>query len=232
MSASVVRVDMHLHTCWSFDSLNKPANVLAAARERDIDRLVITDHNEIQGALELREMDPERVLVGEEVKTREGFDVIGIFVEELIPKGTPARETCERIRDQGGVVYLPHPFDGTRAASAKQLETLLDLIDVIEVHNARCWPGSLNTRARDWAVSRGKLMGGGSDAHTVREIGRGYVVMPPFAPERGALLASLRLGSVGGETTSPLYRLASNWAKIKKRIDFSRQSTAGIRAND
>src|SRR5690606_7976024 len=209
VSDSLVRVDMHLHTCVSFDSLNKPADVLATGRDKRIDWLVITDHNEIRGALELREMDPERVLVGEEVKTREGFDVIGIFLETLIPKGTPARETCERIRDQGGVVYLPHPFDGTRAASGTQLASLLEVIDV---HNARCWPVSLNARAREWAVSRGKLMGGGSDAHTLREIGRGFVEVPPFAPERGSFLAALATGRVGGVATSPFFRLASNWA--------------------
>lgn len=221
MSDSLVRVDMHLHTCVSFDSLNKPADVLATGRDRRIDWLVITDHNEIRGALELREMAPDRVLVGEEVKTREGFDVIGIFLETLIPRGTPARETCERIREQGGVVYLPHPFDGTRAASPALLESLLDLIDVVEVHNARCWPVSLNARARDWAIARGKLMGGGSDAHTLPEIGRGYVEMPEFAPERESFLASLAVGRVGGEATSPLYRLASNWAKIRKLMSLS-----------
>jgi predicted metal-dependent phosphoesterase TrpH len=215
LGKATVRVDMHLHTHRSFDCLSSPDDILRAARARGIDHVIITDHNEIRGALELKEADPERVIVGEEVKTREGFDVIGIFVQELIPKGTPARETCRRVRDQGGVVYLPHPFDGSRAPDPKQLEALLEWIDVVEVHNARCWPGSLNGRAREWAVARGKLMGAGSDAHTIREIGRGFVDLPPFRFDRESFLTSLRHAVPGGQLTSPLLRLASNWAKLR-----------------
>jgi len=218
-----VRVDMHLHTHHSFDCLNAPQAILAAAEERGIDRLVITDHNEIAGAFELQALDSVRIIVGEEVKTREGFDVIGIFMRELIPRGTPARETCERIREQGGVVYLPHPFDGSRAGNPRLLEALLPVIDVVEVHNARCWPTDLNRRALEWARAHGKAMGAGSDAHTIREIGRGYVEIPPFEPDRDSFLASLVAGSVAGQfNTSPVYRLASNWAKVRKKIGRSR----------
>jgi predicted metal-dependent phosphoesterase TrpH len=213
------RVDMHLHTHRSFDSLSRPGDVLAAAAARGIDRLVVTDHNEIRGAVELREMDPDRVIVGEEVKTREGFDIIGIFLSELIPKGTPARLTCEIIRAQGGVVYLPHPFDGMRGAGRGELEVLLDLIDVVEVHNARCWPRRVNEKAAAWARETGKLAGAGSDAHTIAEIGRAWVEVPPFRPDRESFLGALRHARVvAGVPTSPLYRLASNWAKLRKLL--------------
>ncbi len=223
MTAPTVRMDMHLHTHRSFDCLNAPHAILAAAVERGIDRLIITDHNEIRGAFEMREMDPERIVVGEEVKTREGFDVIGILLHSLIPKGTPARETCERIREQGGVVYLPHPFDGSRAGSPTLLDSLSELIDVVEVHNARCWPASLNRRAAEWATARGKLMGSGSDAHTIREIGRGCVEVPRFELERESLLAALAAGRVAESVnTSPLYRLASNYAKVVNRVRRAR----------
>jgi predicted metal-dependent phosphoesterase TrpH len=219
VSERLLRVDMHLHTRHSRDCLTAPREVLAAAERRGIDRLVVTDHDEIAGAMELREIDPVRVIVGEEVKTREGFDVIGIFLSELIPAGTPARETCERIRAQGGVVYLPHPFDGTRSGGVGVLEALADLVDVVEVHNARCWPPSLNERARRWAEARGKLMGAGSDAHTVREVGRGYVAMPPFEHDRASFLAALGAGRVEGRVnTSPAYRLWSTWAKLRKKL--------------
>ena len=219
MSQSLVRVDMHLHTHRSFDCLSHPRDILAAAAERGIDRIIVTDHNEISGALEAREIAPERVVVGEEVKTREGFDIIGIFIEEVIPRGTPARETCVRIREQGGVVYFPHPFDGSRAGGARFLHELDELVDVIEVHNARCFPRSLNDRAEEWATQRGKLMGSGSDAHTVREVGRGFVELPRFSDNRESFLAALADGHVLGRTsTSPVYRLASNWAKIRKKL--------------
>jgi predicted metal-dependent phosphoesterase TrpH len=212
-------VDMHLHTRWSFDCLNRPEGILSAARARGLDHIVVTDHNQIEGALRLREMDPQRVIVGEEVKTAEGFDVIGIFLAELIPRGTPARETCVRIRDQGGVVYLPHPFDGSRSGGPALLEALADLVDVVEVHNARCWPTHLNARALDWAKANGKLMGAGSDAHTISEIGRGYVELPSFQPERASFLSALSRGTVAGcSSTSPVYRLASAWAKVRKLL--------------
>ncbi len=220
MTADLIRVDMHLHTYRSFDCLSRPQAILAAAAERGIDRLIITDHNEISGAVEARELAPDRVIVGEEVKTREGFDIIGIFIEEVIPRGTPARETCIRIRDQGGVVYFPHPFDGSRAGGARFLQELDELVDVIEVHNARCFPRSLNRRAWKWARERGKLMGGGSDAHTVREVGRGFVQMPAFSHDRESLLRALAIGQVLGQvSTSPLYRIASNYAKVRKFFD-------------
>ena len=214
-----LRMDMHLHTHRSFDCLSDPAAILAAARARGIDRLVVTDHDEIAGALELREMDPERVLVGEEVKTREGFDLIGILMTELIPSGTPARETCEAIRAQGGVVYVPHPFDVARAGAGRHLAELADVVDVVEVHNARCWMPSFNRRALEWAERNGTLMGAGSDAHTVGEIGRGIVELPPFEPTRDGLLDALGRSTVAVRTrSSPLVRAASTYAKLRKRL--------------
>ena len=213
------RVDMHAHTRVSFDSLNRPEAMLAAARERGIDRLVITDHNRIDGALLLRQMDAERIIVGEEVKTAEGVDIIGIFLEELIPKGTPVQETCRRIRDQGGVVYIPHPFDLHRSGAGPLLDEIEEWVDVVEVHNARCLRAESNRRADAWADTRCKLKGAGSDAHTIREIGRGFVEVPPFAPDRESFLAALRLGRVAGQTvSSPFCHLASTYAKIRKLL--------------
>jgi predicted metal-dependent phosphoesterase TrpH len=210
---------MHLHTNRSFDCLSRPEAILAAARDRGLDRLIVTDHNEIDGALALQEMDPGRIIVGEEVKTREGFDVIGFLLEELIPRRTPARETCERILEQGGVVYLPHPFDGSRSGGEAVLSALVDLVDVVEVHNARCWPTRLNDKAEEWARVHGKLAGAGSDAHTVAEIGRGFVEVPEFEASRESFLDALARGRVAGKSqTSPAYRLASTWAKVRKKL--------------
>lgn len=211
-------MDMHVHTHASFDSLNDPARVLRTARERGLDRLVITDHNQIAVAQALQAQDPERVLVGEEVKTAERVDIIGILLRELIPRGTPARETCEQIRAQGGVVYLPHPFDLHRSGGGRILEQIQDLVDVVEAHNARSWKRGLNTRAAEWARAHGKPVGAGSDAHTLREIGRGWVEVPPFAPTRDGLLAALRAGRVSPacRTSSPLCHLSSTYAKIHK----------------
>src|SRR5688572_17605362 len=105
-----IRIDMHLHTRRSFDSLNDPDAVLRTADERGLQRICVTDHNQIETALELKARFPDRIIVGEEVKTAEGVDVIGLYIREAIPKGTPALETCRRIHDQGGLVYMPHPY--------------------------------------------------------------------------------------------------------------------------
>lgn len=221
---ALVRLDMHSHTRRSFDCLSEPAEVLRAARQKGIDRLVITDHDAIDEALRLREAAPELVLVGEEVKTAEGFDVIGIFLEEPVPRGTPAREACERIREQGGVVYVPHPFDVRRSGAGEALlEPLADIIDVVEVHNSRCLRRSLNERALRWAQAHGKLCGAGSDAHTLAEIGNGWVDLPPFEPCRDSFLRALGAGAVtGGVRSSPVYRLVSTYAKLHTRLFRSR----------
>lgn len=217
---ALLRVDLHSHTRLSRDCLSDPRAVLRTARARGLHRLAITDHNEVDEALRLHEIDPELVMVGEEVKTGEGFDVIGIFLTERIPKGTPARETCERIHAQGGVVYIPHPFDTLRSgAGTAHLDELAPLIDVVEVHNSRCFREVTNRRAEEWATARGKLRGAGSDSHTLAEIGHGYVEMPPFEPNRESFLAALARGRVTGRVrSSPLYRAASTYAKLHKRF--------------
>jgi len=221
-AAARLRMDMHLHTRHSFDCLSDPVQILEAADRRGVDRLIVTDHNEIAGALELRDIAPDRVLVGEEVKTGEGYDVIGILLEERIPAGTPARETCERIRDQGGVVYIPHPFDGARAGGARFLESLSDLIDVVEVHNARCLRATYNRQAWQWARDNDKLVGAGSDAHTLAEIGAALIELPHFELNRASLLKALSSAVVvRQERSSPLYRISSTYAKLHKRLPFT-----------
>jgi predicted metal-dependent phosphoesterase TrpH len=221
--AGHIRVDLHAHTRRSMDCLTDPEAVLRVARAKGMDRIAITDHNQIETALELHEIAPELVLVGEEVKVLEGFDVIGLFLTELIPKRTPARETCERIRAQGGVVYIPHPFDVARSgAGDRWLDELADLVDVVEVHNSRCWLEAFNSRALQWADANGKLRGAGSDSHTLAEIGHGFVEVPPFAPNREGFLAALAAGRVAGTVrSSPVYRLASTYAKLRKRLPRS-----------
>lgn len=214
---TLLRMDMHIHTHASFDSLNPPERVVEVARQRGMDRLVITDHNEIAAAVVLHELDPERILVGEEVKTAERVDIIGILLRELIPKGTPARETCERIREQGGIVYLPHPFDSRRSGGGALLDEIGELVDVVEAHNSRSWKPGLNLRAEAWARAHGKLLGAGSDAHTLGEIGRGFMSVPPFTPDRDGLLTALREGQVAGrKVSSPLCHLSSTYAKLRK----------------
>lgn len=213
----LVRVDMHLHTRASFDSLNDPDAVVETAAARGIDWVCITDHNEIDAALELKARYPDRVIVGEEVKTAERIDVIGLFIHERIPKGTPARETCERIHDQGGIVYIPHPFAGSKGGSGRFLAEIADRIDAIEGFNARIHFRRLNERAVQWAADHDVPVGAGSDAHTLREVGRAYVDVPPFEDEPASFLEALRAGTIHGRFSSWAVHFASTYAKIHKR---------------
>ena len=211
-----VRIDMHLHTSRSFDCLNDPERVIEAANERGIGRICVTDHNEIATALLLKERYPDRVIVGEEVKTEERVDVIGLYIEEAIPKGTPARRTCDLIHEQGGLVYMPHPYAGGKGGGGRLLDQLADVIDIVEVFNARLHRAELNQRAQNWATAHRLPCGAGSDAHTIAEIGRAYVEVPPFQDSAPGFLRAVRAGRVHGETTPRLAHLASTYAKVHK----------------
>jgi dephospho-CoA kinase len=209
-----VLVDMHVHTRLSFDCRSRPDAVVARAVERGLSRVCITDHNEIEAALDLAERHPDHVIPGEEVKTREGVDIIGLFLREWIPKGTPAQETCERIRDQGGLVYIPHPFAGRKGGGGRILSVVADLVDIVEGFNARIHRPSLNDRARSWAAERGLPLGAGSDAHTLGEIGNGYVEMPAFRADAASFLAAVRNGTLHGREASRTVHVASTLAKL------------------
>jgi predicted metal-dependent phosphoesterase TrpH len=209
---------MHIHTCGSYDCLSDPEDVLRAAHGAGLDMVCITDHNEIERALALRERYPAHVVVGEEVKTAEGVDVIGLFLAERIPKGTPARETCAAIHAQGGIVYMPHPFAPGRARGGRLLDAIGDVVDAVEGFNGRMHVAQLNERAVRWGRANGKAIGAGSDAHTLREVGRGFVDMPAFDGSAAGFLASLRQGTLHGRLSSWGVHLASTWAKLRSRL--------------
>lgn len=208
------RVDMHVHTRLSFDSLSRPDAVVARAMARGLDRICITDHDEIEAALDLAARYPNRIIPGEEVKTREGVDIIGLYLEEWIPGGTPARETCERIREQGGLVYVPHPFAGGKGGGGRILSEIEDLVHIVEGFNARIHRDALNQRARDWAGERRLPVGAGSDAHTLGEIGNGYVDVPAFDNDAGSFLTAVRGARLHGTEASRLVHIASTLAKL------------------
>src|SRR5215212_6288396 len=175
-----VLVDMHCHTRLSKDSLNDPLKLVEVAAERGIGALCVTDHNGLANALALSRMDglPIRVIPSEEVKTAEG-EIIGYFLTELVPKGLSPEETVKRIKDQGGLVGVPHPFDTMRAGSrlrTSALDRLVDagLVDILEVFNARAAKSIDNDNARRYATVHGLAMSAGSDAHTLVEVGRAY----------------------------------------------------------
>lgn len=214
--AARIRIDMHLHTRRSFDSLNEPDAVLRTARERGIGCICVTDHNRIEAALELRQRFPGQVIVGEEVKTAEGVDIIGLYLREAIPRGTPALETCSRIHDQGGIVYMPHPYAPGKGGDGRLLDTIAAQVDAIEGFNARIHDPALNERAVEWGREHDVPVGAGSDAHTLREIGRAFVEAAAFDDSPAGLLRALRSGTIHGVASSRAVHLASTFAKVRK----------------
>jgi predicted metal-dependent phosphoesterase TrpH len=194
-----VRVDLHLHTMWSGDCTTTPEELEEAVADAGIDVLCITDHSTINGARELSDRLGCRVIVGEELRTGAG-EVIGLFLEERLPFGINPVDAAQRIRAQGGLVYIPHPFDPTRHCLREDaLTELLDagLVDALEVFNAKTSLQSLNARAADVAAARDLPGGAGSDAHVPEGLGAAYVEMPDFDGP-ASMLESLRAGRVVG----------------------------------
>jgi predicted metal-dependent phosphoesterase TrpH/glycosyltransferase involved in cell wall biosynthesis len=177
--------DLHIHTAHSKDSTSAVEAVLTTARDVGLGAIAIADHNQISGALAARALvaghDDLMVIVAEEVKTSEG-EVIGMFLEELIPRGLTFNETLSLIKEQGGLVYVPHPFDRMRTTpSYRLLVENVHRIDVIEIYNARNYLASFNVEAERFASKYNLAAGAGSDAHVVQGIGRAMLRMPRFS---------------------------------------------------
>ena len=191
----MVTAELHCHTVYSMDSSNRVDALIRAARERGIQRLAITDHNTIEGALCAKELAPELVVVGEEVLTERG-ELIAYYVKEEIPKGLSVNETLQRLRAQGALISIPHPFDLWR--HGWPLEELLELmpeVDALEVFNSRCMRKVQNDKVLALASEHGKLMTAGSDAHSLVELGLAVVHLPTFnnADELRAALADVEI---------------------------------------
>jgi predicted metal-dependent phosphoesterase TrpH len=213
-----IKVDLHVHTCYSHDCLLSLQDLIAAAQRRGLGAVAVLDHNEIKGALALKEIAPFPVIVGEEVYTAEG-EVAGLFLQERVPPGLPLEQAVARIKGQGGLLYIPHPFDRYRhsALGEPALLRILDQVDAIEVLNARALDSADNEKAMRWAELNGIPGGAGSDGHTPGEIGRAFVEMEPFA-DRDDFLRSLSRGLICGGVSGPLVHLYTTWAKIRKRV--------------
>ncbi len=195
-----VRVDCHLHTVDSGDAVTTVDELAAQAAANHLDAICITDHNVISAALVAAQRDMGvRIIIGEEIRTPDG-DVIGLFLTERIPYVLPLTEVAQRIRAQGGLVYVPHPFDPARSSLGPALDGLCSagLADVIEVFNAKIADQALNQRAAA-AAARADLPGAaGSDAHDPAGIGAAYVEMPDFDGS-ASFAAALTQARITGE---------------------------------
>ncbi|HEX2128173.1 MAG TPA: PHP domain-containing protein, partial [Solirubrobacterales bacterium] len=202
----LIHVDLHMHTNHSHDCATPVDVLLEGAKRAGLGAIAITDHNEISGALEARERaNGIKVIVAEEVKTADQGEVIGLFIEEKIPRGLTLQETIAEIRRQGGLVYVPHPFD--RMHSVPDYEHMLDVIDeidAIEVFNPRVAFSAFNEEAERFAAKYRIVAGAGSDSHVVQGLGSVKIVMRDFdGPEE--FLESLRAADIVRRRQSLLY---------------------------
>lgn len=200
----MIKADLHLHTCYSPDCTSPLKQIIACCQEQGINCVAVADHGTVEGALRLREMAPFRVIVGEEVKTSAG-EVMGLFLKESIPNGIALEDAISRIKKQGGLVGVPHPFVrfGRSALMKRHVESIVERLDFIEVFNARSlliWDSRL---AREYAEARGLPGSAGSDAHTLHEIGHAYVEMDDFETKE-EFLQSLKQGRVCGRHSGAL----------------------------
>jgi glycosyltransferase involved in cell wall biosynthesis len=205
-SRDFVHVDLHMHTDHSPDCATPVDTLLDTAKRVGLDAIAITDHNEISGALEARERaNGIKVIVAEEVKTADQGEVIGLFIEEKIPRGMTLQETIREIRRQGGLIYVPHPFD--RMHAVPDYEHLLGVvgdIDAIEVFNPRVAFSAFNEEAARFAAKYRIVAGAGSDSHVAQGLGSVKIRMRDFdGPEE--FLESLRDADIVRKRQSLLY---------------------------
>lgn len=212
----MIRVELHCHTYHSIDSLMLPGEILEKINHNGIDRIAITDHNSIDGALEMATLAPDRVIVGEEVKTTEG-ELLGYFVKEEVPRGLPPEDAIRALRDQGAFISVAHPFDRERAShwDEERLLELLPLIDAIEVFNSRILFSDANKLAEAFATQHGTLRTAGSDAHTVREIGRSSITCPDFQ-DADSMREALQQGEIQAKRSRIWVHFSSGRARYKK----------------
>jgi glycosyltransferase involved in cell wall biosynthesis len=215
-SRPLIDVDLHMHTDHSPDCATPVEVLLAEAQERGLGAIAVTDHNEISGALEARaKAQGIKVIVAEEIKTADQGEVIGLFIEKRIPRGSTLQETISEIKRQGGLVYVPHPFDRLHAVpDYEHLLPVLDQVDAIEVFNPRVAIGEFNEEAARFAAKYRIPAGAGSDAHVPQGLGSVRIRMRDFdGPEE--FLESLREADIIRNPANLLYVQALKFLQTK-----------------
>ena len=215
-----LNAEFHCHTRYSKDSLNNIQYLLEVCKRRNIDRVVITDHNTILGAKIAQQIDPVRVVVGEEIKTTAG-EILAVYVQEEIPAGLPPLDVISILRDQGAFISVSHPFDITRSGhwELNDLLQIASLVDAIEIFNARCRRAIYNRRAQEFANEHNLLGTAGSDAHSLMEIGRATLSMPPFH-DASSLKQSLQHAQLHATLSAPWVHFSSRLAVWKKSLEI------------
>ncbi len=214
----MLKADLHVHTSYSYDCLNKPEDIIKRCLETGINCIAVADHGTAEGALLIQKIAPFPVIAAEEILTPCG-EVMGLFLKETIPNKIPFAEAVCRIREQDGLVCIPHPFDkpNRHGLGRKILERFIDDIDIIEVFNARSPLPWFSKTSLAFADKHHKAKSAGSDAHTIREIGSTNIEMPEFSDKQD-FLSALKRGTIHGRITNPFVLLGGPLASIRKAV--------------
>ena len=220
------KVELHSHTFYSKDSLTRLERVIEVCRQRGIDRIAITDHNTAEGALALAKLDPDLIIPGEEIMTPQG-EILAFFVRETVPPGLSPDETIRRLRDQGAVISVSHPYDRLRRGAWEEADLLkiVDQVDALEVFNSRCLYAEDNAKALAFAQAHGKPGTVGSDAHIPYELGRATLLMQPFEGP-GDFFESLKQAKPQTAISPWWVHLFSSYAKYNRKLGLSKMPVA------
>jgi predicted metal-dependent phosphoesterase TrpH len=213
----MIRVEFHCHTRYSGDSLITIPDLLHVCDRKQIDKLIITDHNTIAGALEAVKFAPGRFIIGEEILTLQG-ELLGFFLQEEIPPGLNAQQTIDMLHAQGAFISVSHPFDKLRKGHWHQqdLVDILPGIHAIEMFNSRCVSPQYNLRAIFFAQQYHLLGTVGSDAHSLGEVGAATLTLPDFH-DTASLRSSLSLAEPHTHMSPPWVHFYSHYASWRKR---------------
>lgn len=220
------QVELHSHTYWSKDCLTRFEDIMRLCEQRGVDKIAITDHNTADGALRFQQMAPDLVIVGEEIFTTKG-EILAFYVKETIPPGLTPLETIERLRDQGAVISISHPFDTLRKGGWKQhdLDEIIGLVDAIETFNSRCLLPRHNAAAAAYAQQHAVCGTVGSDAHTAGEYGRATLQMAPFH-DAESFKASLAAATAQTRYSPSYVHVGSTLAKWSRKLKLTEQPRA------
>ncbi len=218
LTAAMITAEFHCHTLFSQDSLAHPQAILAQCARKGIARIAITDHDTTRGARLAQALDPVRVVVGEEIMTTQG-ELLAFFVQDEIPAGLSPIEAIRRLRQQGAVISVSHPFDHTRHGSWKlaDLMEIASLVDAIETFNARCLENGPNLEAQAFAAAHHLPGTAGSDAHLLSEVGHATLLLTEFSTASELLLA-LQHAQPQGKLSSSFVHFGSIYARWFKKI--------------
>ena len=214
----MLRVEFHCHTRYSKDSLTSPERLVKVCHRKGINRLIVTDHNSIAGARAAQALDPELVIVGEEILTTRG-ELLAAFVTEEIPARLEPKEAIRCLKEQGAFISVSHPFDIYRSGHWDEADLLeiLPEVDAIEVFNSRCWSPEFNRQAQIFAEEHNIAGTVGSDAHAPLELGRALLLLEQFqGPDE--MRAVIRKGIPKVRWSPPWFHLFSRFAVFQKKL--------------